>query len=201
MPRGMAAHLLVGGIFGPAARVARFDLQHAGHLGQQVLHAPETASGENRGFGPLLFLRLLPSGGRLFAGFRFGFEEKRNRIDAVARILRGKSLVQKHMPQVSSAFGAGDLGAPSVGVGRPHHGARNLVIETGPAAPRVELVGGTVQRRAALAAVVYARLAVVIISARKGRFGTLVDDHTSLFRCQRFHILSVYGSRQQETDC
>ena len=82
----------------------------------------------------------------------------------------------------------------------PFHGSGNLVVETRPAAPRVELVRRTVQRRAALPADVGSVLLVFVVAAREGGLGPLVHDHPLLLRCQRFHILSIYGPAQGEAN-
>ena len=185
MSRAVAANLLVSGIFGVTADITRFDIEHAGLLREQVLHAPETTSGEDRRLGLLLF---------------GGLERQRHGIDAVARILGRKPLACKNMPQMAAAPGAGNLRPPSVGIHAPLHGPGNFVVETRPAASRVELVRRTVQRRAALPAEIGSGLVVLVITSREGGFGPLVHDHMLLFRCQRFHVLSIYGPARSEAN-
>ena len=58
MARFMAAHLLVGGILGMAADIARTNALHSVHLTQHILPAPETSAGENSPFGLHRFRRL-----------------------------------------------------------------------------------------------------------------------------------------------
>ena len=147
--------------------------------------------GGSRGF----YGRFGPGG-----SFPFGFEHERDGVDAVARIFGRKAFARKDMPQVSAAAGTGDFGTPAVGIRRAPHGTGDFVVETRPAAPGVELVLRTVQRRTALAATVNPLSAMLVITARKRRFGTLVDDHTSFFRCQRLHILCFYGPGKRQAN-
>ena len=186
MSRAVAAHLLVSGILRMSADVSRHDIEHPRLLRKQMLHAPETASGEDRRLGPLLFRR--------------GHELQRHGVDTVARVPGRKTLACENMAQMTAAPGAGDLRAPPVGIDGPFHGSGNLVVETRPAAPRVELVRRTVQRRAALPADVGSVLLVFVVAAREGGLGPLVHDHPLLLRCQRFHILSIYGPAQGEAN-
>lgn len=187
MSRGVAAHLLVGRMVLVAADVARFDVEHSGTLREHVLHTPEAPSGEDR--------RLLGRSrrGRLLL---FGKELQRDGVHAVARVLGREALVQEDVAQVGAAAGAGDLRTHAVGIGGAAHGPGDLVVEARPAASRVELVGRAVERRAALAADVGARLAVVVELSGEGGFGSLLFDDPFLFGCQRFHGLCVqWGSR------
>ena len=147
--------------------------------------------GGNRGF----YGRFGPGG-----SFPFGFEHERDGVDAVARIFGRKAFARKDMPQVSAAAGTSDLRPSSVGIRRAPHGTGDFVVETRPAAPGIELVLRTVQRRTALAATVNPLSAMLVITARKRRFGTLVDDHTSFFRCQRLHILCFYGPGKRQAN-
>ena len=197
--RGMAAHLLVGRAVGAAAGVTRFDREDAGLLFQQVFHAPETTAGEDRRFG---------RGGRLGGGpvgrLRGRHEVEREGVDAVARILVGKAFTREDMPQMRPAAGAGDLGAAAVGVGRAAYRTCDLVVEGGPAAPRIELVLRTVERRAALAAAVEAALAVLVVFSREGSLGSLVDDDPAFVGCERFHGLCIYreeNSHEGDSPC
>ena len=112
-------------------------------------------------------------------GGSFRVRTRARRVDAVARIFGRKAFARKDMPQVSAAAGTGDFGTPAVGIRRAPHGTGDFVVETRPAAPGVELVLRTVQRRTALAATVNPLSAMLVITARKRRFGTL---------CRRSHV-------------
>ena len=173
----VTANLLVGRMFGPAAGIARLDRQNARSPLHQMFDAPKAASCENGRIGR----------GALFAGRPLEIE--RNGVDAMADILGRESLAGEHMAQMSSAFRADDLGPASVGVGNAPDRSLDLVIETGPAAARIELVRRAVKRLAALPAAVDARLVVVVILAGEGPLGALVDDHPFFFLCKRFHAL------------
>lgn len=122
----------------------------------------------------------------------------------MARILVGKAFTREDMPQMRPAAGAGDLGAAAVGVGRAAYRTCDLVVEGGPAAPRIELVLRTVERRAALAAAVEAALAVLVVFSREGSLGSLVDDDPAFVGCERFHGLCIYreeNSHEGDSPC
>ena len=72
----------------------------------------------------------------------------------MARIFGRKAFARKDMSQVSAAAGTSDFGTPAVGIRRAPHGTGDFVVDTRPAAPGIELVLRTVQRRTALAATV-----------------------------------------------
>jgi hypothetical protein len=112
-------------------------------------------------------------------------EAERDRVHAVARILRGQPLAFKHMTQMGTARGAPDLCAAPVGVERPLHGSRDFVIKTRPAARRLKLVGRPIEWSAApLADVCPSRLAVDILAGKRD-LSSLMDNDPFFFRSQR----------------
>ncbi len=94
----------------------------------------------------------------------------------------GVAFAFEDVPQVPAAGRAGDLGAPAVRVAGADHRAGDLLVEAGPAAAGVEFAGGSVERRAALPALVGALLECVLIFADEGHLGALVEDHALFFR-------------------
>jgi hypothetical protein len=79
------------------------------------------------------------------------------------------------------AIVADDFRALAVGVKMAVNGAVNLIIKARPSAVALELVGGSIQWRIALAADVRARLLVVRVLADEGTFGTFLEDHERFF--------------------
>lgn len=199
----MAAHLLVGGILGMAADIARTNALHSVHLTQHILHAPETTAGENSrsvctDFGG--------SADEVFSGFSAEaaagsatgmvgmaarYEIEGEGIHAMARIFSGKSFVRKDVAQMGSALGAENLRTASVGIRFAAHGTRNFIIEAGPAAAGIEFILRTVQRSTAPAAAVGAVFVVEVIFTGKGSFGSFSNDHPLFFGSQWFHILCI----------
>ena len=57
----------------------------------------------------------------------------------MAGVLRGHSLALEDMAQMAAAPRASDLGPQAVGIQRPLHGTRKMVVKTGPAAAGIEL--------------------------------------------------------------
>lgn len=176
MARIATAHLLIGRTFGTAAHVPRFHAEHPRLPFEHILHAPETAAREV---------------GRLFRTPCLGrippIERERERVDAVARLLRGETLPCKYMSQMTAAAGADDLRATPVGIGLPLDRTGNLIVEARPSTARIKLVIGTVEWLSALPAAIGPRLLVVVIGSRKGCFGSLFEDDSFLFGCQRLH--------------
>src|SRR6185436_637171 len=76
--------------------------------------------------------------------FDCGDELHRQRVHAMARVLRREPLAQENVAQVTATVGALDLDTHAVGVRQALHSARHLVVEGRPAAAGVELVGAAV---------------------------------------------------------
>ncbi len=98
----------------------------------------------------------------------------------------------EHMPQMPSAVRAYDFRPlhPERAVDVPCHGARNGVVESRPAAPRLELLFRGIERRGAGGAGVGAGgRSVLVVLAGVGRLGALLTDDAELF-C--FDALLVY---------
>ena len=97
---------------------------------------------------------------------------------------RVKPFSLEHVAQMAAAVAAHDLG-PRHAKGAvlvPRHGAREAVKVGRPAAPRVELVRGLVQRRVAAGTGVHARRRVVLVElAGAGGFGALFAEDAELF--------------------
>src|SRR5271156_453088 len=121
-----------------------------------------------------------PLGSRSGGGLRN--ELQRYGIGAVPRVLCREPLAQEDVAQVGAAVGALDLRPASVGVGDPLDRARYLVVEGRPAAPRVELVLGTIEGRLAPPAEVRPRPEIVLVLAGEGPLRPLVDYDLFLLR-------------------
>ena len=80
-----------------------------------------------------------------------------------------------------TAVGALDLRADSVWIGQAFHRARNLVVETWPAAVSFELALGTVERFAATFADIGSALPEGVVFAGEGRLCAFVDYYLFFF--------------------
>ncbi len=102
------------------------------------------------------------------------------------------------MAEVAAAVRALDLGAHAVGIGQPVHRARDLLVERGPAAVRVKLVVGAIERGVAAPADVGAGRVEVVVLAGEGPLGALPLDDIAfffgqfvVFRVRHAHLLSL----------
>jgi hypothetical protein len=104
------------------------------------------------------------------------------------RIFRGKPFTLEQVPQMSATPGTHDLHALTIRIRYPSYRPLNLVVETGPTASRMKLVGGTVQRTPTLFTRVSSRPREITIDPGKGLFRPLVEDH-AFFRIGQFSLL------------
>ncbi len=93
----------------------------------------------------------------------------------MTRILFGKAFTEKNMPQMGSAFAAGNFRALPVRVGAAFDGAWDFIVETWPTTVGFELGFGAVKRRATAFADVCAFFPEGEVFAREGGFGAFVD--------------------------
>jgi hypothetical protein len=70
----------------------------------------------------------------------------------MSRVLVGHPLADKDVAEVGAAFSTGDLRPAAVGISLTMYGAWALVVERGPSAARVEFVGRSIEKGAALSA-------------------------------------------------
>ena len=103
-------------------------------------------------------------------------------------VLRREALALEDVAQVAAAARAHDLVAVPVGVRLAPHRTRDLFVEAGPAAPRMELRLRTIERRVALAADVGPCGLVVGVLADERTLGALVHDHAGLFGRERVEL-------------
>ena len=107
-------------------------------------------------------------------------------------VFGGKPFSVEDVAEVAVAVIAENLGAAPVGVGFAAHGTRYLVVETGPTAAAVELVGGAVERGVAAAADVRAGSFMQVILAGEGHFRAFPEDYPFLFRGERIEVHSLF---------
>ena len=117
-----------------------------------------------------------------------GHEDQRDGIHAVPRALERVALAEENVAEVAMAVPAEDLGAPAVGICLAPHGAADLVVETGPTAPGVELVGRTVEGRVAPLTEVGTGQRVVLEFAGERALGAFLQDDV-LLRGGQFVVL------------
>lgn len=98
----------------------------------------------------------------------------------MAGVLGSKPLTLEDVSQMPSAAGTSDLGPGPIRVRQLDDGAGNLVVKAGPAASRVELVGGAIEGSVAATAMVGADTPKRFVLAREGAFGPPVFDHCGL---------------------
>ncbi len=87
---------------------------------------------------------------------------------------------------MSAATGAGYLGAVPVRVGRPAYGTREVLVETGPAAARVELCCRTEEGLSALPAHIGTGCKVLVVLVGVRRFRAAAQYDGSFFRGKGF---------------
>src|SRR6476661_4292835 len=90
--------------------------------------------------------------------------------------------------EVAAAIRALDLDSPAVTVRDVRYRSRDLLVEGGPAAARVELRVGGVQRRVALPAEIGALDVEVVVFAGERKLGAFVEDDPRLFRIKFVHV-------------
>src|SRR5260221_4300038 len=115
-------------------------------------------------------------------------ELERDRVPAVAGVLRREPLADEDVAEVSAARGALDLDTLTVRIRDPVDGAFDLLIERRPPAAGVELRVRNVERRVAPPADVGALREEVVVRAGEWTFGALVHDHACLFRGELVHV-------------
>ncbi len=107
------------------------------------------------------------------------------------RILVGKSFARKYVPEMSAACRTGYFDASAVGVGSSFYSPCDLVVETGPTATGMEFILRTVERGAALPAVVYAFTRKIGILPGERWLGAFVYDNMFFERGEFFcHIFA-----------
>jgi len=139
-------------------------MKHAPDFLEMVLDTPKAAGCKNR---PPCFLD--------------GNEPERNGINAVARILPGKTFTQEHMAQMTAAPGASNFCPGAVRIREPLDRPVDFIIETGPPAPGIEFIFRNVQGRIAPSACVEPLGFIFIVFAGKRAFRTFMDDDIFFF--------------------
>src|SRR5690606_26801278 len=110
-PLGMGTMIAIGSVRHIAAGIAHAGRNDAGQLPDQILHAPETSSGQYCTFRHSALLYLVQILAIPF-GFHavFGNETQRGRIDAIAQPTRFGRAIGKYMSQITVAMSATNLG-------------------------------------------------------------------------------------------
>src|SRR5206468_4293566 len=106
-------------------------------------------------------------------------------------VLRRQALAVEDVAQVAAARLAQDLDAAAVGVAVLLDGAGDLVVEAGPAAAGLELVGGAVQGRVAAAADVGPGGLVRGVLAGERALGPLAQDDALFLGIERVVALGI----------
>ena len=170
----VGADLLVCGIIHLAARIADCCRDNAGSFLKMIFGTPETAGRKYRGVGLLIL---------------GGDKIHRDRIHAIAGVLRRKALAQKDMAQMAIALCAENFGTTPVRIRLLPYRRADLVVEARPAATGFELRRRFKKPGAAAPAGVNAFFVMFIIFAAEGRLGSLVNDNSLFFRTK----FSVHG--------
>ena len=105
-------------------------------------------------------------------------------VHAMPNVFRRQAFSKEYMSQMSAATGTDDLSPHTISIRHPLHRTRNLVIETGPPTPRIELVIRTIQRSVATFAEIRALLPETIIFPRERRLRRLMDDNPLFLTAQ-----------------
>ena len=84
--------------------------------------------------------------------------------------------------EVRATISADDFGSIAVGVGDAFYGAGDFVIETRPAAMRIEFVGAAIKRSAASFADVCSAAGIIQVFAGIRGFSAFIYDYAFLFR-------------------
>ena len=120
-------------------------------------------------------------------------EMKREGIDAVAGILWCEILPCEDMPEMGIAVRAHYLCPAAIGIGYMLHRVWEFLIETRPAAARVEFRVRDIQRGCAAPADIRTFSEEIIILPRKRCLGPFVHDDAFLFRCQYSHQCDYFN--------
>src|SRR5688572_9899953 len=127
-------------------------------------------------------------------------EAHRERVDAVARVLGGDAFAEEDVAEVAAAVRALDFDAHAIRVRQAFDGAGDFVVEGGPAAVGVELVGAAVEWRVAATADVGAGLVEVVVLAGEGILGALVLDDAGFFG-REFVVLGTFHDGASISGC
>jgi hypothetical protein len=98
----------------------------------------------------------------------------------MAGVLVGKTFTQEYMPEVGAAIAARNFSTHSVG--GTGYGPGKFVVETRPAATRIEFIGRMVQPGATPFANIRPSFPKFIVFARKRNFSTFVHNYPFFFR-------------------
>jgi len=111
-------------------------------------------------------------------------EGEGDRVHAMSNVFRSQAFSTEYMPQMSATTGTDDLSPHAVSIRHALHPARNLIIETRPPTPRVELVVRTIQRSLATFAEIRALPPEIIIFPRERRLCRLMNDNPLFLTAQ-----------------
>lgn len=109
----------------------------------------------------------------------------------MARVFVGHVLTFKHVPQVSTAIRALDLGTEPISIENPRDCTREVIVKAGPSAPAVEFCCCRKKRIVAAPAHVCALFKEVIVLARERPLRAFALNHVCFFVCERIPLLHM----------